>query len=574
MPFVVALVLSAVAALGAPQPPPPSSQPPPRPAQAQPPAQQAPARDLPPSITWSPTGVIRGRITTPAGEPVRRATVTLAAAELKTARAVATDADGRFEFQHLPPAKITVTASKTGFVSTSFGQKRPFQAGRAIELAAGQVVDKVDVVMPRAAVIAGRVVNDLGEPSMGVSVAALRRTFKNGTPTVAIAGTSIETNDLGQYRISGLSAGSYFVFTLRPGGLVEVGSAPDDPLAMGSTFYPSAPSVAEAKAVTVRLGREVPGVDVTQMAVKPARISGVLLDSSGRPATDGMISIRNYVVGRVGPGTSQTVFMSMPAGQWTLKNVLPGEYELTGEVTNSQTKQREPAAARVTVFDADVEGVVLQAMPPARITGRVVIDSARQAGVALSQLRVATVDRAGGTGATVSVPNADGTFDLRGVPTEGARVVLQQAPAGWALEAVRQGEADVTDRYLDVSPGSAVAVDVVVTDRITALTGAVETSGGKPALDVAVLVFSADSNRWTLGGRAIAVARTNERGAYSVSALPPGAYCAIALEYVDDGEESSPELLQWAQARAVRVELAGETPVKLDLKLVRYEGGL
>jgi hypothetical protein len=117
-------------------------------------------------------------------------------------------------------------------------------------------------------------------------------------------------------------------------------------------------------------------------------------------------------------------------------------------------------------------------------------------------------------------------------------------------------------------------VDVVVTDRVTSLAGSVTTPEGKPALDYAVVVFSADPARWTLGARAIAVAQPDQRGAYSVSALPPGAYYAIALEYVDDGEEANPELLAWARTRAERADLTAGTPVSLDLKLVRYEGGL
>jgi hypothetical protein len=150
---------------------------------------------------------------------------------------------------------------------------------------------------------------------------------------------------------------------------------------------------------------------------------------------------------------------------------------------------------------------------------------------------------------------------------------VRSLPAGWAFETARQGEADVTDRFLDAAPGTALAVDVVVTDRVTSIAGSVTTREGRPADDCSVVVFSADPERWTLGARAIAVAGTDERGAYSIAALPPGAYYAIALEYVDDGEEANPELLEWARLRAGRVDLVAGAPLKADLRLVRYEGG-
>jgi hypothetical protein len=52
-------------------------------------------------------------------------------------------------------------------VGLEFGQRRPNEPGRPITLADGQVVDRVDISLPVGGVIAGRVLDDTGEPLAG-----------------------------------------------------------------------------------------------------------------------------------------------------------------------------------------------------------------------------------------------------------------------------------------------------------------------------------------------------------------------------------------------------------------------
>lgn len=115
--------------------------------------------------TPSGSATVRGRVVAAAtGEPIGRATVRVESSSLKQARSMMTDLDGRFEFQHLPAAQVTLSASKPGFLSLQYGQRSPFQTGRRIELTVGQVLDKIEIALPHAGAIAGRVFDDLGEP--------------------------------------------------------------------------------------------------------------------------------------------------------------------------------------------------------------------------------------------------------------------------------------------------------------------------------------------------------------------------------------------------------------------------
>ena len=170
------------------------------------------------ATTPSGSAIVRGRVVAAAtGEPIGRAIVRVESPSLELARSMMTDLDGRFEFQHLPAAQITLSASKTGFLSLHYGQRRPFQAGRPIALTSGQVLDKMEIALPRAGVIAGRVFDDVGEPATGVAVEAARLKFESGQRTLSSVGSRGETDDRGEYRISELPPGSYFVLARREG---------------------------------------------------------------------------------------------------------------------------------------------------------------------------------------------------------------------------------------------------------------------------------------------------------------------------------------------------------------------
>ena len=67
----------------------------------------------------------------------------------------------------------------------------------------------------RGAAIAGRVVDDLGEPAQRVQVRAAKlRRFASEWRLIPF-GESVETNDLGEYRLHGLPPGEYVVSASR-----------------------------------------------------------------------------------------------------------------------------------------------------------------------------------------------------------------------------------------------------------------------------------------------------------------------------------------------------------------------
>ena len=157
-------------------------------------------------------------------------------------KAVATtDAQGRFEIRELPAGRYTMTASKGGFVSLQFGQRRPSESGTPIELGDGQTVDKITIALPRGSVLGGRVTDEFGEPVANASVSAWRYAFAGGARRMVPAqgaNASDTTDDQGQFRLFGLPPGEYYISAMLRSGGPEV----TDPMSCRATPPPIIPA--------------------------------------------------------------------------------------------------------------------------------------------------------------------------------------------------------------------------------------------------------------------------------------------------------------------------------------------
>jgi hypothetical protein len=155
----------------------------------------------------------------PSERPISRVAVTLRSAALPRPLVALTDQTGGFAFTRLPPAHFTVTASKPAYLTLAYGQVTPGRgSGLPIALQPGEQVRDLRLRLPRGSVISGRVVDERSRPVANAPVLVMQYRTLNGERVLTnVGGSWPHTDAHGRYRAYGLAAGDYFVCAYPPG---------------------------------------------------------------------------------------------------------------------------------------------------------------------------------------------------------------------------------------------------------------------------------------------------------------------------------------------------------------------
>ena len=230
-------------------------------------AMSQPPRDNPAAATG--TASIRGRVLEAnSGRPLSHVDIRAGSSTGAQANG-ATDGEGRYDLTGMPAGTYTVIATKPNYVRTAWGEQRVEGPGKRITLADGQRLDNIDLRMTRAGAITGKIVDEFGDPVSDVSVSAMRYQYVQGSRRLMTSGRGGSTNDIGEFRVYGLSPGQYYVSaTLRN---MVVGSDTSDRTGYAATFYPGTGSVAEAQRLAIEPGQTAAGINLTLLPIRTAQ---------------------------------------------------------------------------------------------------------------------------------------------------------------------------------------------------------------------------------------------------------------------------------------------------------------
>jgi hypothetical protein len=545
------------------------------------------------------TAVIRGRVVSADnGTPIRRAQVRAQAGELRANRLVSTDAQGRFEFKDLPAGRWNLTASKAGFMTLRYGQKRSFEAGSPIEIAEAQVMERADFALPRGAAITGRIFDEYGDAVANARVQVLRYQTVQGQRRLTPAGGGDQTDDTGSYRIYGLAPGDYYISaTLRAANGPFFDDNNNDTTSYAATYYPGSGSVTEAQRVTVAVGQEQPNVNFALQPVRTVKITGTALNSMGTALSNGMITLMP-ADGVGGPGGGPVLFTFGGSngrvradGTFTIANVAPGSYTLMavagpggggrgggfalriGGPGGGGFDEIEMATMPLTVGNEDLTGLTVVASHGASLSGNVVAAEGSVAKLNTNQIQIVAQSNGqflpGPLGNRPTRVESDGTFVLTGL-TGQKFIRVNGLPQEWTLKAVMLNGVDVTDSALDFRGNTENSgLQIMVTDKVSDVNGKVTTARGEVTRDYTVVVFPDDPVKWTFPSRYVKTARADQQGQFRIRALPPeDRYLAVAVDYLEDGEGTDPQFLEQIKSRATRFTLADGEAKSLDLKVV------
>ena len=195
------------------------------------------------------------------GEPLRKAKVTIQSLIDSTrSNSTLTDSGGHFELKRLDPGGYKLRVSRVGFISYEYGQRKPGDPGATLTLRHGQQINDLVFRLIPAGVIAGRILDEDGEPLPSVEVSALREVYTEGKRSLSTT-TVVETNDRGEYRLFGLPPGRYFVsaLSLQWNRFGDNSGEPGDPVDASSQgyarmYYPGTPDAGKATTIVVASG--------------------------------------------------------------------------------------------------------------------------------------------------------------------------------------------------------------------------------------------------------------------------------------------------------------------------------
>jgi Carboxypeptidase regulatory-like domain len=530
--------------------------------------QRTPPRDAGPEKKG--TGIIRGKIVNAEGRPLRRVQLRLSGEAIPEGRTASTNGQGRFEIRELPAGRCTLNANRAGYLGMAYGQARPGEPGRPIELAEGQAFENADFILPRTALISGHVFDEAGEPLAGANVLTLQMRFFNGRRRLTPVRGNAMTDDTGQYRLSGLEPGEYYV--QASSRETWEGDPPEKQmLGFVATFYPASLNPAEAQRVRVRAGQEVSAVDIGLFPGKVGKVSGTVVNSQGVPLageTVGMsFEIRGENFMMTSGGQSAKV---NPDGTFVFRNVAPAEYHLNVRTAAAPDRPAEGANVIVSVAAGDVDGLNIVTSAAGTVTGRVVIDGNASLPSPLTRLTVRALpvdrDTAINLGGALDSGRVreDGGFELKSVLGQ-VRLTLGPLADGWAIRQIDLNGRDLSLQPFDTQGQTMDGVTIALTNRFPAVSGTLRDDKGKSVVAGTTILFPDEPSQWVEDLRLVRTARVDQSGIFSIKGVYPGDYLAVAVSTVTNNQWNDPEYLESLREHAKRITLKEGDVSQIDL---------
>lgn len=520
--------------------------------------QRTPPRDA--TLEKKGTAVIRGKIVNAEGRPLRRVQLRLSGESIPEGRTASTNGLGRFEISELPAGRYTLSATRAGYLGLSYGQARPGEPGRPIELVDGQVFGNADLSLSHTALISGHVFDEAGEPLAGAYVLTLQMRYFNGRRRLTPVRGNTISDDTGQYRLSGLEPGEYYV--QASSRETWEGDPPEKQmLGFVPTFYPASAGAGEAQRVRVRAGQEASGIDIGLIPGKVGKVSGTVVSSQGVPLAGENVSMSFEIRGENFMMTSggQSAKVN-PDGTFLFRNIAPSEYHLNVRTAATADRPAEAANVIVSVVGGDVEGVNIVTNATGGLAGRVVVDGNVPLPSPLSRMtvRALPVDRDtavnfGGIPDNGRVRD-DGGFELKSVIGQ-ARLTISPLADGWAIRQIDHNGRDYTLQPFDIQGQTLDGLTISLTNRFPAVSGTLRDNKGAAVLAGTVILFPDEPSLWVEDLRAVRIARVDQSGIFTIKAVRPGDYLGVAVPTVTNNQWNDPEYLESLRDQATRISL-------------------
>lgn len=256
-----------------------------------------------------------------------------------------TGSDGSFRITGVPPGDYYADVTMPGYIqplralmrdpqdlSTTDRDRLTAQLTR-VNVANNQSAT-AQVTIYRGATVSGMITFDDGAPAPGIGVQAYAlsqgsTTGGQGNGPLQSFAAFAQSDDRGQYRLTGLSDGTYVIFA--------------SPRSLFPIYYGNTIEKNDAKKLEVHAGDEVPGTDIQIPAGGMHRVSGVVVSQQdGHPLARASIQLRlssgdSNAIGATTGSDGTFNFSAVPDGKFTVQ--VSNAYDANGRTGYSSTGQ-------------------------------------------------------------------------------------------------------------------------------------------------------------------------------------------------------------------------------------------
>jgi protocatechuate 3,4-dioxygenase beta subunit len=515
-------------------------------------------------------------------EPIPDAQVTLTQSSIANASGTATtDAQGRYSFRNVAPGQHAVVVRRDGYFGSGSLANPTSSVSVNVTVEKQQRVTNLTLFLVPGGSISGRLLGPNNRVLPGVQVEAVQLTYdRTGRRLVRPAKTAM-SDDRGEYRLSGLAPGEYYVRASGARGAAAL-APPRFPLTNLQTYYPDTADVLSSTELKLKAGYEIVGIDIAvRRAPAGVSASGTIINAIPESLRGDTFTTTLYVVPRAQPvienaaaARSSITNIDSSRARFALQGVMPGEYHLYA-VIRMETRSTAVASNPTTfigygvmdVRNGDVENLTVTVRPGIQIRGRLTVNGEAPKG-RVGQAQVGWVPSDGLPSMTglVLVNRDSGEFVTDNIPpgsyrfNYGTIVPLDT----YVLDARIDGKSvwDNEIRIDDVSPGF---LDVIVETPGGVVEGVVVDGQLKPVGGAGVAVVPEERRQTPAFYR---FATTNTDGRFNIRGIAPGTYKVFAMETASTDTWMDPVFRTTYESRGTAITIAVGSPQSLTLTLI------
>jgi len=509
----------------------------------------AAAQDQPPQ-TCTLSGHAINSVT---GAPLGKVEVLAEAADRDAPPAsTTTDAKGNFTLVELPAGQYRLKGHRNGYVDTYYGARRAGSGGTVIALEAGQELKDAQIKLLPFGVIAGTVRDTDGEPMSGAAVMLFRQQYTETGHREVHAEAETVTDDQGQYRVTDLEPGKYFI-KAEARSLWDYGirtpvdhsaKSAEPPPALLPTVYPGT--------VEVTSGGRSAGIDITLQRSKVFRVT------VHATAAEGLFLYDAWLYNAPPQERFGLLLKTQNrnrTGEFEFHGVPPGAYTLEVRANSEESRARMPL-----LVGGDMEGVRIAVGYPAEVTGHVRVEGSEK--VDLAGIRISF--DGGSENAGDALIQNDSSFGAGLFPGQ-YQVYFEGRNLKLVVKSMRAGGVDVYQKGLTITEASKAVLEIVLAPEGGQVDGVVLDKDEKPVSGATVVMIAEPGLR--ARHDSYHEETTDAFGRYHFDNVRPGDYKLFAWDDVEPYVWFDPDFMKGVETggEAVTIAASGHSSVQLHV---------